>query len=83
MKLPIQVAPVQRNTSPARYATGRGIEPSDNPNLCSCRGSWLQCVVGWHRCPEGYIPQCRGDGFNCYCWCCPNEGGGACLGPYE
>jgi hypothetical protein len=36
MKLPIQVAPVQRDISAARYATNSGIKPSEN--LCSC--SW-------------------------------------------
>lgn len=82
MKLPIQVAPVQRDVSPARYATSRGITPSENPNLCSCHGVALQCMVNWNHCPDGYFPQCRGNLFNCFCWCCPNEGG-VCLGPYE
>ena len=80
MKLPIQVAPVQRNTSPVRYATSRGIKPSEN--LCSCHGVRLQCMVNWNHCPDGYFPQCRGDLFNCYCWCCPTQGG-MCFGPYE
>ena len=79
MKLPIQVAPVQRNTSPARYATGRGIKPSEN--LCSCHGSFFRdCVVNWDHCPEGYHARCETTIGNCFCWCCRGQ---ECLGPYS
>jgi hypothetical protein len=81
IKLPIQVAPVQRNASPARYATSRGIKSSEN--LCSCHSSFLWCVVGWDRCPDGYHAKCAisssNELGNCWCWCCRGE---ECLGPY-
>jgi hypothetical protein len=80
MKIPIQVAPVQRDISAARYATSSGIKPSEN--LCSCRGSWGSCVVNWNHCPDGYYQRCEAGVFTCLCWCCPNAGG-PCLGPYE
>ena len=79
MKLPIQVAPVQRNASPARYVTSRGIEPSEN--LCSCHARFLTCVVGWDHCPEGYHAVCEPTIGNCYCRCC-RENSQECLGPY-
>ncbi|AFZ33382.1 hypothetical protein Glo7428_4975 (plasmid) [Gloeocapsa sp. PCC 7428] len=80
MKLPVQAAPVQRGGSTARYTTSSGIKPSEN--LCSCHGVWFQCVINWNRCPQGYHPTCDGNGFNCFCRCCPDSGQGPCMGPY-
>jgi hypothetical protein len=80
MKIPIQVAPVQRDVSPARYVTSSGIKPSEN--LCSCRSQWFTCVINWDHCPAGYHATCQ-RGFNCFCNCCPNSGQGPCLGPFE
>lgn len=77
MKLPIQVAPVQRNASLARYAISSGIKPSEN--LCSCHAAWLTCVVNWDHCPDGYHALCDTEIGNCWCWCCRGQ---ECLGPY-
>ncbi len=76
MKLPIQVAPVQRGNSTARYATNSGIKPSEN--LCSCSGGLSGCGVGWSHCPDGYEARCETYTNNtwgipvpnCGCRCC-------------
>jgi hypothetical protein len=70
MKLPIQVAPVQRNFVSARSAMSGGIKPSANGGTCSCRGEWFQCVQNWNQCDPGWVAECSGNGFNCFCRCC-------------
>jgi hypothetical protein len=77
MKIPIQVAPVQRGGSTARYAMSSGIKPSES--LCSCGGAGWGCAIKWERCPEGYKAQCSWAGWNCNCWCCKGDD---CMGPY-
>jgi hypothetical protein len=80
MKLPIQVAPVQRGGSAARYATSSGIKPSEN--LCSCYwpGGWTPCVVKWDHCPEGYHASCNWKAVTCHCDCCNDAG--HCFGDF-
>jgi hypothetical protein len=83
MKLPMQVAPIQRNFGSARYAMSSGIKPSEN--LCSCKYSFPSCYVARNNCPSGYSPSCSAGIGACLCWCCENRaiGNGPCIGPYE
>jgi hypothetical protein len=78
MKLPMQVAPIQRNFGSARYAISSGIKPSEN--LCSCNFKFLACVVNWDNCPSGYHAQCTQGINGCWCHCC--TAGGKCFGDY-
>ncbi len=78
MKLPMQVAPVQRNVGSARYAMSDGIKPSEN--LCSCHFRFLACVVNWDNCPSGYHATCSPGISGCWCHCCKE--GGECFGDY-
>lgn len=77
MKLPMQVAPVQRKLSPSRYAMNGGIKPSEN--LCSCYFTSFACIVNWDNCPSGYQAKCT-QGWGCWCHCCNKKG--ECFGDY-
>jgi hypothetical protein len=80
MKLPIQVAPVQRNFGLARHAMSAGIQPSEN--LCSCSGGIGSCTVSWSHCPNDYpYASCSGSLGGCLCYC--NNGSGGWIGPYS
>ena len=79
MKLPIQVAPVQRNFGIARYAMSGGINPSEN--LCSCNFKFLTCILNWNHCPNGFFPICSPGAGACLCSCCNTTG--LCIGPFE
>jgi hypothetical protein len=78
MKVPIQVAPVQRSSGAAQYIISDGIKPSEN--LCSCSGFWT-CGVNWSHCPSDYpYAVCESSPGNCYCYC--YNGQGNRIGPY-